>query len=90
MQAHIIVSGRVQGVGFRYAARQAALEHNLVGWVQNKADGTVELEIAGKETDVNRFLAKLKSGFNRFIRVDDLQVETSQSATNDFDGFTIR
>ncbi|MGY0691714.1 acylphosphatase [Virgibacillus sp. FSP13] len=90
MFAHIIVSGRVQGVGFRYSAKQSALEHQLVGWVQNKFDGSVELEVVGEESQVNHYVDILKSGFNRYIRVDDVQLETSQMTTKDFDSFSIR
>ena len=59
MAKHVIVSGRVQGVGFRFAAKQAALKHQLVGWVHNKFDGTVELEIAGDEENIEQFLTDM-------------------------------
>jgi acylphosphatase len=42
-----IVSGRVQGVSFRAATRAEARRLGLVGWVRNRADGTVELEAEG-------------------------------------------
>ncbi|SEQ28275.1 acylphosphatase [Virgibacillus subterraneus] len=75
MLLHVTVSGRVQGVGFRYTTQQKAKEHGLTGWVQNQSNGTVELEVEGKETSVNSFLIELESGFNQFIRVDDITVE---------------
>ncbi|WP_106497463.1 acylphosphatase [Lentibacillus sp. Marseille-P4043] len=90
MLAHIIVSGRVQGVGFRYSAKQSAIKHQLVGWVRNNSNGTVELEVVGDESQVKHYLDILKSGFNRFIRVDDLQLETSEKTTKEFDSFSIR
>jgi len=43
------VSGRVQGVGFRYRAYYAARCLGLTGWVRNEDDGTVTLEVQGKE-----------------------------------------
>ena len=42
-----VVSGRVQGVGFRYRARYAAGQLGLAGWVENESDGTVTLEVQG-------------------------------------------
>jgi len=44
---HVIVSGRVQGVGFRWATEAKALELGLHGWVCNRPDGRVEAEFEG-------------------------------------------
>lgn len=89
MAKHIIVSGQVQGVGFRFSAKQAALSHQLAGWVQNKFDGTVEMEIAGDKEKVEQFLSDVKSGFNRFIKVENMELETTSKTVNDFNGFKI-
>lgn len=59
---HLIIHGRVQGVGFRYFTRKSAEELNLNGWVRNRADGTVEAVISGPESDVNEMAARLKRG----------------------------
>lgn len=90
MATHVIVSGQVQGVGFRFAAKQSALEHQLVGWVQNNPDGTVEMEVAGDKEKLEQFLANVKSGFNRFIRVENMTTEPTERTANDFKAFTIR
>jgi len=66
---HIIVVGRVQGVGFRHFVRKTALELNLNGWVGNKPDGSVEIEIEGDEEIMLIFLELLKTG-NSFSRAD--------------------
>ncbi|MFD1360504.1 acylphosphatase [Lentibacillus salinarum] len=78
MLAHVIVSGRVQGVGFRYATKQYANAYHLNGWVQNKSDGTVELEVEGEDSQVHAFLKQLEEGFRPFIRVRDIKVDTRQ------------
>lgn len=78
MLVHIVVSGRVQGVGFRYTAQQHARQHHLNGWVQNKSDGTVELEVEGRDTQVHTFLQELEKGFSPFIHVEDMQIDTRQ------------
>ena len=65
----IILTGKVQGVGFRHFAQRKALELGLDGWVRNKEDGSVEIEIEGDLFLIRIFTDRLKSG-NAFSRVD--------------------
>jgi acylphosphatase len=60
--AHVEVSGIVQGVGFRWFARQAGRRHHLAGWVRNRADGSVEIAAAGNEPELQRFLDEIRHG----------------------------
>ncbi len=53
----IVVCGRVQGVGFRFAAVDAAAEIGVTGWVRNRADGTVEILAQGTQDQVARMIA---------------------------------
>ena len=53
MRAHVIISGRVQGVFFRAETRRAAEGHGVFGWVRNKGDGTVEAVFEGDKGAVN-------------------------------------
>ena len=62
IRVHLVVSGRVQGVGFRYFCDRTAVDLGITGWVRNESDGTVELEIQGDETQVVSFLTKIKKG----------------------------
>jgi len=57
-----VISGRVQGVGFRYFARQAAQSLMLTGWVRNCADGSVEVQVAGTPETLQRFRRELERG----------------------------
>ena len=57
-----VVTGRVQGVGFRWWAKQVAEELGIAGWVRNSADGRVELMVQGSEDLVDVFVAKLAGG----------------------------
>ena len=66
-----IVSGRVQGVSFRYFTQQAARRLELTGWVKNLADGTVEVRVAGDRQVLARFRQRLEEG-PRFGRVDGI------------------
>lgn len=63
----IIVSGRVQGVGFRYFALHKAHELNITGWVKNSGTGTVEIEATGEAVDLQTFTEWMKSGPTRAI-----------------------
>lgn len=58
----IVVRGRVQGVGFRFAAVDAAAEIGVTGWVRNCADGTVEILAQGTQDQVARMIAWAERG----------------------------
>jgi acylphosphatase len=58
---HVIVRGRVQGVGFRWFVRSEARRLGLAGWVRNLPDGTVELRAKGMES----FLVTLRTAIGR-------------------------
>lgn len=57
-----LISGRVQGVGFRYFTKEAALSSELAGWVRNLADGRVEVNIQGPAPEVSEFERLLRQG----------------------------
>jgi len=55
-RAHVFISGRVQGVSFRYATYHEARRHGVVGWVRNRADGRVEALFEGEAEAVRRLV----------------------------------
>jgi len=55
-EIHLLVFGRVQGVGFRYWTVRKAGEFGLVGWVRNRPDGSVEIFAVGSPEKTNIFL----------------------------------
>jgi acylphosphatase len=57
-----VVTGRVQGVGFRAWSRRRAEGEGLRGWVRNRADGAVEVHVAGPGEAVERFARALEEG----------------------------
>jgi acylphosphatase len=69
-----VVSGRVQGVGFRWFVEREARVLGLSGWVRNKHDGSVEVLAAGTREQLGALYDKLKQG-PRAARVDDVEVE---------------
>jgi len=72
MRINVVFHGRVQGVGFRMAAKSVAQGHGLVGWVRNEPDGTVRLVAEGDEARVNAFLEGIKSRMDDFISSADV------------------
>jgi acylphosphatase len=82
------VSGRVQGVGFRWWTRSRALEQGLVGWARNAPDGRVEVVTEGNREACDRLLAALRGG-SAPGRVDDIVVRWS-AAKNDISSFRER
>ena len=66
IKAHF--AGRVQGVGFRYSARQIALGFAVTGQVRNLPDGRVELVAEGDETEVHAFVSEIKAQMNHHIK----------------------
>ena len=62
MVIHVEVRGVVQGVGFRWFAREKARELSLAGWVRNHEDGHVEIAASGDNDEVRRFLRALERG----------------------------
>jgi acylphosphatase len=69
-----VVSGRVQGVGFRFFVRDAAAREGIAGWVRNQDDGSVEIEAQGDAEALTRFEMAVRRG-PRGARVDDVAVD---------------
>lgn len=59
---HVIVEGRVQGVGFRAYVEREARARGLRGWVRNRSDGSVEAVFSGEEEDVESMLVACHRG----------------------------
>ena len=70
----VVVSGRVQGVGYRFFAERAARELAVFGWVRNLPNGSVETVAEGEETAILRYVERLREG-PRMSRVTNLRVE---------------
>jgi acylphosphatase len=62
-----LYSGRVQGVGFRYTARNLALGFDIAGYVKNLPDGRVEIVVEGDPSQVTGFLSALDERMEPFV-----------------------
>lgn len=58
---HIVLTGRVQGVGLRFRARMIAQQYHLTGWICNQSDGSVELELQGEQHSIDRCLEQIRT-----------------------------
>ena len=68
---HVVVRGRVQGVGFRWFAKEVADSLGLSGWTRNRDDGSVELEAEGESRSLDEFERRLRTE-NPAARVDEI------------------
>ena len=64
VKKHLVISGKVQGVGFRYWMRNLAINNNISGWVKNRSSGDVEALVIGKEKEIQKLIKKCKIGPN--------------------------
>ncbi|WP_372947967.1 acylphosphatase [Mariniphaga sp.] len=88
VQYEIKITGRVQGVGFRYFVQKRANDFNIKGWVKNTRDGSVVVMAQGDFNDMETFMDHLRLGPS-MARV--LKVEKSQMPElEDFSDFSIR
>jgi acylphosphatase len=80
-----VISGRVQGVGFRYFTRDVARREGATGWVRNLPDGSVEALVEGEADAVTRVERAIRSG-PRGARIDAVNVdaEPPSGAYRDF------
>ena len=77
VQLYVLISGKVQGVGFRDFTKRTADQMNVCGYVKNLPNGKVEAVLAGAEVDVNKMLEKLHVGPNS-AKVTDVKTEEKE------------
>ena len=85
----LIIRGRVQGVGYRAWAADAARALGLGGWVRNRTDGTVEAVVSGDDQDVERFIAACGTG-PRLAQVTTVETAAADPADAGGPGFEHR
>jgi len=86
-RAHVFVSGRVQGVSFRWYTQRQAQELELTGWVRNLWDGRVEAIFEGDEKAVQNAVVWCHQG-PPSARVDDIDIKY-ETPSGEFKGFRI-
>ncbi len=79
VQLHALVSGQVQGVGFRWFVMKHARSMSISGWVKNLNNGKVEVKAEGLKTDLEDLLARLHQGPS-YSRVTDVDFQWSKAS----------
>lgn len=74
IRRRIVFRGWVQGVGFRWRAKQAADRYGATGWVKNEYDGSVTMEIQGTQAQIDQVILAIERG--SFIRIEDMDAQT--------------
>lgn len=88
MQLHILVSGRVQGVGFRDFARRSAEKFGVCGYAKNLVNGDVEVVAEGDKAALDEFLLLLQRGPSA-SKIDNIRFDELKSCSHHM-GFEIR
>lgn len=83
---HVLITGDVQGVGYRFWVMQQATERGLAGWVRNQDDGRVEALFYGPGSEVEAMIAACRKG-PRAARVESVRVE--EAAAPQQEGFDV-
>ena len=86
-RVHLIITGDVQGVGYRAWARREAEKLGLTGWVKNRSDGTVEAVAEGKKEILEQFIIRSKQG-PEVSWVETITQEWNE-ATGEFNNFRV-
>lgn len=85
---HLIIKGRVQGVGYRMSAYDAANNLGITGWVRNRHDGSVEVVTESDKTTLEQFVLWAKKGPD-YAEVSEV-ISEELTATGEFTKFNIR
>ena len=85
---HVFISGRVQGVFFRTAAKELADELGVTGWIRNLSDGRVEAVVEGDEEKLKEMIEFFKKG-PPLARVDKIEI-IEEEYKGEFNTFMIR
>lgn len=88
-ELNLTVSGRVQGVGFRYFTQDVAKKLGIVGWVRNTIDGKVEIQSFGKKDILENFINYIKQGPSH-ARVSNINPNWKSIEKLGYDSFTIK
>ena len=73
LRKRVCFYGKVQAVGFRFQAQNAARHHRVTGWVKNEYDGSVTMEMQGTEQQINAVVAEIDC--DPYIRIERMETK---------------
>ncbi len=74
VRKRIVFYGSVQGVGFRWRAKNAADRYRCTGWCRNEWNGSVTMEIQGEESEIDQVILAIEAG--RYVEITNLEVKS--------------
>ena len=89
MRLSFRISGRVQGVGYRWFVKETAVKHNVSGWVRNALDGAVEGEAQAGIPEIDGFLKEIKTG-HAWAAVESAETQEMLDQEAGEEGFYIK
>ena len=85
-RVHVFYGGRVQGVGFRMTAEDAARRFGVAGWVKNLRDGRVEIVAEADEAPLQQFLEAIRAGpMKNFIQHEEISWSVASETFSEFE-----
>jgi acylphosphatase len=86
MKKHLLIFGKVQGVGFRYWLYEKAIKKNIRGYVKNRISGEVEALLIGNDEDVNELIKQCEKGpYSSNVTQVKIQDYKQEYSTKSFD-----
>jgi acylphosphatase len=82
-QAHVIYSGAVQGVGFRFSVQRYAINLGLKGWVRNLHDGRVEILAEGPKEKLEKLCTDIEDYFQRYIKNKEISYKPIRASSEE-------
>ncbi len=87
-KVHLIITGSVQGIGYRWFAKKTAAQRNITGWVRNLDNGDVEIEACGSKDEIESFIDSLRNN-HPYAVVSDIEIKGREEITCPAYGFEI-
>ncbi len=84
---NLTLSGKVKHIGFRFMAMQAAYKHGVTGYVRNKSNGSIYIEVEGDDENLQNFLEWCKTGP---VGAEVTEIDTVEAEMKDFKSFDIK
>lgn len=84
---NLTLSGKVKHIGFRFMTMQAAYKHGVTGYVRNKSNGSIYIEVEGEDENLQSFLDWCKTGP---VGAEITEIDTVEAEMKDFKSFDIK
>lgn len=84
---NLFITGKVQHIGFRFMTMQAAYKYGVFGFVRNKSNGKIYIEVEGEDENLQNFVAWCKTGP---VGAEVTEIETEEADLKDFKSFDIK